>query len=288
MQYDDTVKTLRDEAAKHNMCIELAGGFGICTDGSFFLNKDNIGEKTELTPYLYMYDSVDRFIRDASEIGREFIICKDLREDHIKLYGEAWVKMAEEHGHKQWFPTKGDRVRLVWEKPNKGIMTEFGPVEVTAKLVLVDDESKQVELTQSVIIECIKNETGVVYARAGAGAAFYWSDCPTELLMKAYDENQSEEAKKELIRRGVIEWKCSAENIGCKCSTEEFSHPDLCLAHFVAFEIWIANGWHEVYESQTLTQEEKREAFREALKILSPDDTAEIIERKFANQFKGL
>lgn len=36
----DTVEKLRAEAAKHNMCIELAGGFGICTDGSFFLNND--------------------------------------------------------------------------------------------------------------------------------------------------------------------------------------------------------------------------------------------------------
>lgn len=78
--------------------------------------------------------------------------------------------------------------------------------------------------------------------------------------------------------------RCVAKDIGCKCSAEEFSHPDLCLSHYVAFEIWIANGGHEVYESQTLTQEEKREVFREALNLLSPDDTAEIIERKFANK----
>lgn len=283
---EDTVKKLRAEAAKHNMCIELAGGFGICTDGSFFLNKENIGDKVELTPYLYMHDNVDRFVRDCSEASRSFVVVKDFKAEYENQYGADWVKIAEGKGY--WFPQKGDSVRLVWEKPNKSIMTEFGPVEVTSKIVLVDDDSKQLDLPQSSIIECIENETGVAYARAGAGAAFYWSDCPTELLFKAYNEGQSEDAKKELIRRGVLEKRCTVENIGCKCSTEEFSHPDLCLAHFVAYEIWIVNGGHEVYESQTLTQEEKRKRFQKALELLDPDDAAEIIEKKFANHFKEL
>lgn len=81
---------------------------------------------------------------------------------------------------------------------------------------------------------------------------------------------------------------CTVENIGCKCSMEEFSHPELCLAHFVAFEIWIANGGHEVYGSQTLTLEEKRDRFQKALELLDQDDTAEIIERKFANRLDML
>lgn len=281
MKYEQMCEKLRVEATKHNMCIELAGGFGICADGSFFLNKENIGEKIKLTPFLYMHDSVDRFIRDCGESNRIFVINKDFKKPE-----DVFSRIAEKNG--VWFPQKGDRVRLVWEKPNRGVMTEFGPVEVTSKIVLVDDGTKQLDLPQSSIIECIENEAGVAYAKAGAGAAFYWSDCPTELLFKAYNENQSEDAKKELIRRGVFEKRCTVENIGCKCSTEEFSHPDLCLAHFVAYEIWIANGGHEVYESQTLTQEEKRECFRKAFELLDPDDAAEIIERKFANHFKGL
>jgi len=147
----------------------------------------DLGPKFELTPYLYMHDSVDRFIRDASEISRTFVVCKDLREDH---------------GHKQWFPQKGDRVRLVWKKPNKGIMTEFGPVEVTATLVLVEDETKQLKLTQSSIIECIENEEGVGYARTGA--AFYWADCSSEDLLKLYNDDQNEDARSELVHRGVL------------------------------------------------------------------------------------
>lgn len=75
---------------------------------------------------------------------------------------------------------------------------------------------------------------------------------------------------------------CIVENEGCSCSKEEFNHSDLCLSHFVAFEIWIANGGHIIYASDR-PKGAKRNMFREALKLLSPDDTAEAIERKFAH-----
>lgn len=156
----------------------------------------DLGPKIELSVFLYMYDNANLFIRNANDANMVFVIKKDFVPDN------AYDEEAQRRG--LWFPKKGDRVRLVWKKPNTRTIPEIAPIEASATILSVDDETRRRSLPQSTIIESIEYDPNIIYARPGAGAAFYLSDLPTGQLVQQYLESQNDKAMNELIRRGMI------------------------------------------------------------------------------------
>lgn len=160
----------------------------------------DLGPKIELSVFLYMYDNANLFIRNANDTNMVFLIKKDFVPDN------AYDEEAQRRG--LWFPKKGDRVQLVWKKPNTRTIPEIAPIEASATIVSVDDETRRRSLPQSTIIESIEYDPNVIYARAGAGAgagaAFHLSDLPTGQLVQLYVNTKNTKAMDELIRRGMI------------------------------------------------------------------------------------